>query len=286
MDVLNKTGIAVSVFVAAVMSSCSDKGYWEEAPLVQAYSFEKSSYSSEIAPGANEIELTLVRTIADARESVDVTFTPAADCPSDIKIESPVMFEAGSFTSVVVLKIENATPPYTYAGTVGFVGEVSYSGTATCTLNCPVNYTWTSLGSGTFLDAWVMDDSDPFSVEILKADGFERYRVMNPYKEYYESEDGKEDWEDWIASGGPEYVEFWENDDETLSFNSYSSGLMYQATAGQPINVYPWSSFSNGVEGYDIWYENGFAVLSPIYYIPGVGGFGQQQYSIQIELPK
>ena len=105
--------------------------------------------------------------------------------------------------------------------------------------------------------------------------------MLNPYKAYYASADGQEDWEDWISSSGPEYVEFWQLDNGDLAFNSYSSGLLYQATAGQPINVY----YTADVADMTLWYEPGYAVLSPIYEIPGVGGWGQVQYSVQIELP-
>lgn len=287
MNIFKKIGFAASIIVTAVMSSCSDKGYWDAAPLEPAYSFQNTSYSATIAPGANEFELTLVRTMSDADESVNITFTPGENCPSDITVESPAVFKAGSFTTEVKIKIANATPPFTYSGTVGFDGKVSYSGNASCTISLPVSYTWSSIGTGTFLDTWVMEGADPYSVEIMKADGFERYRVMNPYKEFYASELGQVSWENWIASSGPEYVEFWENEDGTLSFNAYATGLNYQAKKGQPIGAYPWNAFSSGtVAGFDIWYATGFAVLSPMYYIDGVGGFGQQQYAVQIELPK
>lgn len=289
MNIINKIGIGASLIATAVMSSCSDKGYWDEAPLVQAYSFELTSLSETLAPGANTIELSLVRTIADAEGSVNITFTPGKDCPSDISVANPVVFKAGSFTTTVTIQIADATPPYTYSGTVGLAeGEkVSYAGNATCSLSMPVAYTWTSIGNGTFIDAWVMDNAEaPYSVEIMKADGFERYRVMNPYAEYY-STIGPASWENWIASSGPAYIEFWETADGKLSFNSYNTGLNYQAETGQAIGAYNWSAFAAGsyADNLDIWYEPGFAVLSPVYYINGVGGFGQQQYAVQIELP-
>lgn len=286
---MNKIGIGASVVAAVMMSSCSDKGYWEEAPLVQAYSFEISSYSETLSPGANEIELGLVRTIADTESSVNLVFEPNEGCPSDISVVSPAVFAAGSFTTKVTVRIADANPPYTYSGTVKLANkdEVSYSGKASVSLNLPVAYTWTSIGNGTFYDAWVMDNATaPYSVEIMKADGFERYRVMSPYVEYYTTI-GPESWNNWIASTGPAYVEFWETADGRLSFNSYNTGMNYQAEAGQAIGAYNWSAFAAGsyADNLDIWYEPGFAVLSPIYYINGVGGYGQQQNAVQIELP-
>lgn len=289
MNVFKKISVAASVIAVATLSSCSDKGYWDEAPLDAGLSFQCSSYNETLSPGANEIVIPLQRSVNAVEETVDITFTPDADCPSDIIVPSQVTFAAGSNSTDIVIKIENATPPYSYTGKLQFSGDTSYSGISALTLNCPVSYTWFSLGTGGFIDAWVMDNAeDMFQVEILKAEGFERYRVMNPYKEYYTTI-GPASWEDWIASTGPSYVEFWENADGKLSFNSYSTGLNYEGVDGQAIGAYSWTAFGGSSDytgEYDMWYEPGYAVLSPVYYINGVGGFGQQQFAVQIELPK
>lgn len=286
MKILNKIGIAAALAVTALISSCSDKGYWDEAPLEQAYSFNAANYTENLKPGPQDIKIALHRSDNSGAESVDVTFTPGQGCPSDITVESPVTFAAGSSTAEVTIHIADANPPYTYSGTLEFNGKASYSGIAKCTLKMPVNYTWVSIGTGKFYDAWVMDGSDKmYDVEIMQAEGFTRYRVMNPYKEYYASQDGAEAWGDWINTSGPSYIEFWETSNDLLMFNAYATGLVYQANKEQSINAYPWSALSSGVEGYDIWAEPGTALLSPIYYIPNVGGFGQQQYAVQIELP-
>lgn len=283
MKILNKIGIAAALAVTALISSCSDKGYWDEAPLEQAYSFNAANYTENLKPGPQDIKIALHRSDKSGAESVDVTFTPGQGCPSDITVESPVTFAAGSSTAEVTIHIADANPPYTYSGTLEFSGKASYSGIAKCTLKMPVNYTWVSIGTGKFYDGFVMDDQ-MFDVEILQAEGFQRYRVMNPYKEFYES-GGAENYGDMYGSNGSSYIEFWQTSNDQLMFNAWSTGLLYQGSKEQPINAYPWNALSSGVEGYDIWAEPGTALLSPIYYIPGVGGFGQQQYAVQIELP-
>lgn len=286
MNMFNKISAAASIIAVASLMSCSDKGYWDEAPLEVGYSFQSSQYNETLSPGANEIVIPIDRTNNNGEETLAITFTPADGCPSDITVPSQVTFAAGSNTANIVINIANAMPPYTYAGTLGFSGEPSYAGISALKLNCPVNYTWSSIGTGKFLDAWVMGDVEEYSVEIMQAEGFNRWRVMQPYAAYYSSDAAKVDWEDWIASSGPSYIEFWEQADGSLMFNAYYSGLDYQAVSTQPINVYPYTALSSGVAGYDIWYAPGFAVLSPIYYIPGVGGFGQQAYALQIQLPE
>lgn len=289
MNIYKKISVAASILAVAALSSCSDKGYWDEAPSEQAYYFTKASYEATLSPGANEIVIPVERIYTSASETLDVVFTPGTDCPSDISVASPVTFEAGSNTANVVVKIADAVPPFTYTGKLTFKGNESYSGISAVSFNCPVAYTWTSIGKGQFIDAFVMNNAEAmYQVEILKADGFERYRVVEPYKEYYTTI-GPASWENWIASTGPEYVEFWENESGTLSFKSYMTGLNYQATSGQPIGAYSWTAFGED-SGYtgdnDIWAEPGYAVLSPVYYINGVGGFGQQKYAVQIALPE
>nr|QJR98342.1 hypothetical protein Muribac2_700 [uncultured Muribaculaceae bacterium] len=283
MKIFNKIGIAVSLVVTALISSCSDKGYWDEAPLEQGYSFNAANYTEELKPGPQDIKITLHRSIATSDESVAVNFTPAKGCPSDITVESPVTFKAGSSTAEVNIHIADANPPYTYSGTLEFSGDASYSGIAKCTLKMPVSYTWVSIGTGKFYDAFVMNDS-MFDVEIVQAEGFKRYRVMNPYKEFYQT-GGAADYGDMYGSNGPSYIEFWEVADGLLMYNAWATGLIHQGDPENSINAYPWSALSSGVEGFDIWNKPGHALLSPIYYIPGVGGYGQQQYAVQIILP-
>lgn len=280
------------------MSSCSDKGYWEQAPIQNAYSFQSPQYNETLDMGAHELVIPIDRSNNSGEQTLDIKFTPGKNCPTDISVPSQVKFEAGSNVANLIINIANATPPYTYSGYLTFNGEKSYAGNDTLRINCPVNYTWSTMGTGTFLDAWVMGDINPYPVQILKADGFERYRVLSPYAEFYKSETAEEIWGDWISrqngvlTTGPAYVEFWENSNQTLSFTGYDTGLNYEGVDGQPIGVYPWnwSDFETiygleYAEGFDIWYEPGFAVLSPVYFIPNLGGFGQIQYSIQIELP-
>lgn len=292
MKIYNKIAVAATLIAAVGLTSCSDKGYWDEAPSKQEFYFTNAKYEETLKAGANEIVIPVERVFTSASESVDVVFTPAKSCPADITVESPVTFEAGSNTANVVIKIGNAVPPYTYAGTLTFKNneDKSYSGVSEVTLNCPVAYTWVSLGQGGFYDGFVMDGAeDMYSVEILKAEGFERYRVVEPYKEYYTTIGPAYYDEGWISGTGPAIVEFWENESGKLSFKSYATGLNYQAVSGQPIGAYSWSAFGED-GGYtgdnDMWYEPGFAVLSPVYYINGVGGFGQQKFAVQIQLPE
>lgn len=291
MNIIKKITAAASIIAVAMLSSCSDKGYWDEAPFEQGLSFACATYNETLAPGENEFVIPIQRTVNATEQTVNVTFTPGKNCPTDITIPTQATFAAGSNTANLVIKVANATPPYTYSGTLTVEGDASYAGNTTLTLNCPVDYTWVSLGTGTFYDGFVMAENE-YPVEIIKAEGFERYRVLNPYVEFYKTE-GKEIYPNAtmsVASNGPAYVEFWENETGGLSFNSYATGLYYNDGSNEgAVGAYSWTAFS-AASGYngdsDMWYQPGFAVLSPVYYINGVGGFGQAQYAVQITLPE
>lgn len=284
MKLYKKISLAASIFAVATLSSCSDKGYWDKAPLEEGLSFQCAQYNENLGPGANTIVIPLMRTVTTGDQTVNLTFTPGKDCPEDITVPGSVTFTAGSNQANIKIQIADAMPPYTYSGKLEFTGDPSYAGVSAINIKCPVNYTWVSLGEGVYLDAFVMDE--PYPAEIIKAEGFERYRVLNPYKAYYETDAAKEDYGDMIGSSGTPYVEFWELDNGDLYFDAFNTGLLYQGVAGQEIWAYPWDWFNGTEEGLDIWYAPGFAVLSPVYYIDGVGGWGQQQYCVQIELPE
>lgn len=278
MKIFKQIGIATSLLTIALLTSCSDKGYWDEAPLEHGYSFNSANFSKNLNPGPQEVKVTLHRSVTTAAESVEVSFTPGKGCPGDITVESPVTFEAGATTADVILHIANANPPYTYSGILTFNGDASYAGISKCTLKMPVEYLWEPMGTGKFCDAFVMDDviSD---VEILKAQGFNRYRVMNPYKDFYEN-GGAAAYGDMYGSNGSEYIEFWETSDGLLTFSPWNTGLIYQGKKEQTIVT------AVGVKGFDIWDEPGHAYLSPVYNISQANlTYGQQKYAVQIILP-
>lgn len=279
---------AASFMMMALLASCSDKGYWEQAPTEQGYSFQVNQYNGNLEQGQNEIFLTVGRAIAAGEETLELKFTLDKKSPTDITVPATVTFANGSDRADVVINIANAQSGTTYSGRLDLLAKPSYAGTDTIRLKCFVDYTWQSIGTGTFHDEFVMEDADPYPVEILKAENFGRYRVLKPYVEYYETL-GEKDWENWYSDESPEYIEFWEIGDGRLAFYSWNTGLNYEGQANNPIACYPWYAFAPGTfnDSMDHWFEDevGLAVLSPIYYIKGLGDYGQLQYSIQIELP-
>lgn len=56
-------------------------------------------------------------------------------------------------------------------------------------------------------------------MEILKAEDFDRYRAVEPYAETMKNDDGE--WEDWIATSMPPFIEFWTTEGSLVSFASF-----------------------------------------------------------------
>ena len=138
---------------------------------------------------------------------------------------------------------------------------------------------------GTFQDNWALGGT--YSVEIQKAQGFDRYRVIDPYKEGLTNDDGE--WENWIAMGTRcPYIEFWETGEGNLIlFNNFALGINYQAVASQPIRAYHASSFSGTNPEFSKKVDNKTYQLAPYYYINGVGGWNNTEADgvIVITLP-
>ena len=289
-----------NAFMAAaavlVLGSCSEGKYWNEpADKGQVIAFVKPAESITLAATDNMDSFTLKVNRSQAGGDLDVPVTFTTKAAGVLSGPASVSFKSGEYVADYTISIGDLVPGESYTATI----EVPVpEGTITVpdarnlkyTFSITKTLSWTSLGIGSYYDGFVMDGAeDAYPAEIQKADGMERYRVVSPYKEYYTTI-GPEAYGDWLPSGttGPQYVEFWENADGSLSFKSFATGLNYEGVDGQGIGAYSWTAFAEGsgyTGDYDMWYEPGFAVLSPIYYIPGLGGFGQAQFAIQIELP-
>ncbi len=280
-----------------VLGSCSEGQYWTEpADKGQVVAFVKPAENVTVDPTDNPTSFTVKVNRSQTAGDLDYPVTFSTKAEGVLSGPSSVLFKNGENEADYTISIGNLIPGETYTATVEVAvpeGTITHPDARNLkyTFSITKPLTWSSIGKGTFLDAWVMDNAEaPYSVEIQKVEGLERYRVVYPYKEYYASPLAPASLGEWLTEGatGPEYVEFWENEEGKLSFKSYSTGLFYEGNPAQVIGAYSWSAFnaSAGYTGdYDIWYEPGFAVLSPVYYINGLGGFGQAQFAVQIELP-
>ena len=163
--------------------------------------------------------------------------------------------------------------------------DASVGGVAETEISAYKEYVFESLGMGTFQDNWALGGT--YSVEIQKAQGFDRYRVIDPYKEGLTNDDGE--WENWIAMGTRcPYIEFWETGEgDLILFNNFALGINYEAVASQPIRAYHASSFSGTNPEFSKKLDAKTYQLAPYYYINGLGGWNNTENDgiIVITLP-
>lgn len=163
--------------------------------------------------------------------------------------------------------------------------DASCGGVSETVVSAYKEYVFESLGMGKFQDNWALGGT--YSVEIQKAQGFDRYRVMDPYKEGLTNDDG--DWQNWISMGTRcPYIEFWETGEgDLVRFNNFALGINYEGAASQPIRAYHASSFSGTVPTFSKKLDAKTYQLAPYYYINGLGGWNYTEYDgvILIALP-
>lgn len=217
----------------------------------------------------------------------------AADCFS----VSDFTFKAGESKADITVDVSQLEIGKVLALTLAFTDSTNMGKTniEKLTVNVSVEYTWNSLGTGTYVDAWATgSDANPdgvaAKVEILKAEGFDRYRIMKPYVEYLSSPQGAADWENWISLGSTvQALDIW-IEDGLAFYEDFPLGLNYQGDSSQPIYAcHPWGW--SAMQDPSFWAHNKMVgktiQLAPYYYIDGVGGWNYTQYDgvILITLP-
>lgn len=252
----------------------------------QELSFTASALTSvTVTPNDPKFEVEVVRGNASEAYtgSVKATGLIGKTAFTDFSV-SDFTFAAGEYKTTLTVDISNLEIGEDLDLTLTFNDEenVSKSDISETTLTCNKDYNWESIGTGTYTDAWTTaSDANPngvtANVEIYKAEGFDRYRVMNPYDEYFASDQAKADWDTWLnASKAAPYIEFYTNNG-IVYFNAFSLGLNYQGVSTQAINAYHPSAFSGISSEHNVWLDSKTVQLAPYIYISGLGGWNYTQ---------
>ena len=163
--------------------------------------------------------------------------------------------------------------------------DASVGGVKSATMKVSKAYEWKSLGKGQFYDNFFGMTSQP---EILKAEGFDRYRVIEPCEDFRAEAIAGGD--TWAAASSAPFIELWV-EDGLVFWEDWFTGQNYDGDKTQPIMAcHPsgWSSMSTA----DFWQFSKFLdektiQLAPYYYIDGVGGWNYTQKNgvVYIVLP-
>lgn len=272
MKYLNKISVVLSLLLVSLFTACeqdNEGANYNEAGVT----FSCSTLTDKAVPAA-EPTFTVDVYRADAQEAlsgtVDITATlvkekiPLAGCTV-----SDFSFAAGETKTTVTVNVEPLETGVALSVKLTLPEAlVSVGGVASTTVAVNKEYTWNSLGTGTYTDNWGWGIT--YNVEIQKAEGFNRYRAIAPYAESMKNDDGE--WKEWLATSSAEYVEFWTREDGLIDFKPIWLGLGYQGDMNKPVYAYPPSAFNGIPQTFNKWIDSKTAQLAPYYYIPAEGG--------------
>lgn len=250
----------------------------------QGLSFTFNTFEFSAPANNPVISVPVYRAVADEAYTSSITVSTSAP---GVTAPSSVSFAAGEQETTIDINLGQELGVGVIATITITLNEAdaSVGGVAETEISAYKEYVFESLGMGTFQDNWALGGT--YSVEIQKAQGFDRYRVIDPYKEGLTNDDGE--WENWIAMGTRcPYIEFWETGEgDLILFNNFALGINYQAVASQPIRAYHASSFSGTNPEFSKKLDAKTYQLAPYYYINGLGGWNNTENDgiIVITLP-
>lgn len=305
MNKIFKTFLAVSVSLLAVACNL-DQVNDIYTPESNEFSMLQNTFSeTEILATLETIAIPVVR--SNSKEAATVNLV--ASLPLGITVagnatqldtlkngvipySTTVSFAAGEAQAACVLNISVMEVGSNYKGSISIAeGEDinEHKVTLSTAFTLAKAYTWVSLGQGEWFDQLSLMSSDSFgiqSVEVLKADGFERYRIMAPYANMDQLAAA------WGASslGGNKssFIEFWvlENGTNVAWDSWWYPGILYDGD-GTDIKAYYPSALdaSLAVENDKSKFTDEKVVaFYPYWYIDGLGGFGTK-YPCFLTLP-
>lgn len=173
---------------------------------------------------------------------------PEGVCPASVS------FAAGESEANIVLDLSNLNVGTTCKGAISLVDQPSYC-RSSVNLTLAKAYSWTSIGKGQFYDGLALqpDDTDLgiIECEILQADGFNRWRLMNPFPK----DKLIAAWaESYVTYTPDSYIEFFLTDEGTIDFASHvvKTGLTYVGLGAEAYIYYYYpSAYSASYAAYD-----------------------------------
>ena len=278
----------MAIVAAALFTSCNKdvEGAIYNGQNNAGVSFTAATLAAVEVPASNpvfEVEIVRGNTAAAATGSVTASLKAGSTDISGVTV-SDFNFAAGENATTV--KVNISPLEVGVQGTLTLAlsdADASIGAVKTATLKVSKAYEWVSLGKATFVDAFVGATGNP---EVLKADGFERYRVMAPYEEWRVSPEAQAD--SWTAASSAPFIELWV-EDGLVYFDTFFVGLNYDGDKSQPILAHHASDFMDGVSNFKFskFLDAKTIQLAPYYYIDGVGGWNYTQYDgvVIITLP-
>lgn len=286
---INKILFGFTIVLAALFTSCNkdNEGAIYNNQEGAGLSFSAPTLVAVEVPASNPVfEVEILRGNISGAASGNVTATLKAGETelSGVTVSGYNFADGQNSTTVSV----NVSP--LEVGVVGSLtltiadADASVGGVKSTTMKVSKAYEWESLGKGAFVDNFFGFVSEP---EIMKAKGYERYRVMAPCEDYRLNPNPSDT---WVASWSAPYIELWV-EDGLVFFDEWFTGQNYDGDKTAPIYARHPSAFSS-LNSPEFWQHNKFLSdkviqLAPYYYIDGLGGWNQTQNDdiVLIQLP-
>ena len=263
--------------IVAVFSSCSDDGYWDQYVEPQSEGADPAKYSFAQAKSVNSLDAseTSVTLMVTRTEKSQAATLPIKATVSDDKLTTPesVSFEAGKTSAEYTITFKDLVIGETYTVDLAIdSAQVSTIGNEKCTVTIKLNYTWVSLGKGGFEDNFLI--GGPYEVEILKAEGFDVYRVMHPYEEGFADCLAAGDFEADEIGKPTEYIEFEVDEDGLVFYEDFETGFLYSGTYSVA-GVHPYYFYDDAAAfAHNCEIEDGIFQLAPVYWMDSYGSSG------------
>ena len=286
---INKILFGFAIVVAALFTSCNkdNEGAIYNNQGGAGLSFTASTLSSVEVPASNpvfDVEIVRGNTVGAASGNLTATLKVGDKELPGVTVSGYNFADGQNSTTVSV----NVSP--LEVGVVGSLtltiadADASVGAIKSATMKVSKAYEWESLGKGAFVDNFFGFVSEP---EIMKAKGYNRYRVMAPCEDYRLNPDPSDT---WVASWSAPYIELWV-EDGLVFFDEWFTGQNYDGDKTAPIYAYHPSAFSD-LNSPEFWQHSKFLSdkviqLAPYYYIDGLGGWNQTQKDgiVLIQLP-
>lgn len=278
MKYINKIYVLLSFLTIGLFTACNTD---QEGPTynAQGVAFSSGALTSVVvSPNDPTFKVDVFRANANGAVSGNVTISSATykdskgnDVPLEGCTVSGYSFAEGETMTSITVNVEplNIGIDLTLVLAINSE-EIALGGASSTSIGVSKDYNWQSLGTGTFTDNFAIGHT--YDVEILKAEGFDRYRVMEPYAESMINDDGENG--NWVATSSAPYVDFWTvSGTKEVRFNAFFIGLNYQGLATNAIYAYHPAAF--GISGaFNKWVDDKTIQLAPYYYIEALqGGF-------------
>lgn len=277
---LNKVLFGLTIVAAALFSSCNkdNEGAIYSNQGNAGVSFTASTLATVEVPASNpvfDVEIVRGNTVGAATGNLTATLKAGNAEVSGVTVSGYSFADGQNSTTVSV----NISPlEVGVAGSLTLTiadADASIGGVKSATMKVSKAYEWKSLGKGQFYDNFFGMTSQP---EILKAEGFDRYRVIEPCEDFRAEAIAGGD--TWAAASSAPFIELWV-EDGLVFWEDWFTGQNYDGDKAQPIMAcHPsgWSSMSTA----DFWQFSKFLdektiQLAPYYYIDGVGGWNYTQ---------